>query len=137
MKSRICRLLLSLLVLVSASVTVMAQSRDEGQDQQATPEKPSWRCLPETTVVAAHVPDPSGFTEALRQRTKLGEKFLSKAYREKVWKAIKEQDADGWEEMTKDLERFGLKPDDAVDLLRMAGARRSWLSHASSAARWW
>ncbi len=72
----------------------------------------SWDCLPKQTLVAFHVPDAVGMLKELRQQTKLGKVILSQERFDGLERLIKEMDRDGWDQMTEDLGRFGLRPED-------------------------
>lgn len=83
--------------------------------------RPSWECLPETTAVMVRLPQPGGFVEALKARTKFGATVLDGQRMEKIGKLVldnlrragAEEALDGMEES---LAKYGLEKNDPTAL---------------------
>ena len=66
--------------------------------------RPSWECLPDDTVAMVRLPQPAGFLETLRTRTKFGAVFLNAERMQKLWDLARDTWGGGDDE-----------PDDAAD----------------------
>jgi hypothetical protein len=79
--------------------------------------RPSWECLPEQTAVMVRLPQPRGFVDALKARTKFGATVLDGQRMEKIGKLVldnlrragAEEALDGMEES---LAKYGLEKND-------------------------
>ena len=93
------------LLLVVAALAAAAHAGDP---------RPSWQCLPDGTAVMLRMPEPAGFLEALRARTKFGAVGLSEQRVKGAWKMLLDQFAGdgGWEEFEQSLGTYGLDAKD-------------------------
>lgn len=84
--------------------------------------RPSWECLPEDTAFMLRMPQPAGFLEALRTRTKFGAVALSERRLEGIWKlALDAARADGTpddEDLETSLAKYGLSTADLTAAFR-------------------
>lgn len=85
--------------------------------------RPTWECLPEDTAVMVRLPDPAGFLDAIRTRTKFGGIVLTDDRLRAGWNLLLDklkQDGTGerFEELEKSLAKYGLERDDVEGLLR-------------------
>lgn len=94
-----------------------------GRVEAAEGPRPSWECLPEDTAVMVRLPDPAGFLDAIRTRTKFGGIVLTDDRLRAGWNLFLDklkQDGAGerFEELEKSLAKYGLERDDVEGLLR-------------------
>lgn len=82
--------------------------------------RPSWQCLPDDTAVMLRMPEPAGFLEALRSRTKFGAVALSEQRMRGIWNLLLDEVAsdDGMEEFERTLGRYDLRPEDVSATFR-------------------
>ena len=100
---------------------VVAAASAVGAGATAADLRPSWECLPEKTAVMVRLPQPRGFVDALRSRTKFGATALGPQRLEKIGKLVldnlrragAEEAVDGMEES---LAKYGLEKDDPTAL---------------------
>lgn len=76
--------------------------------------RPSWQCLPEDTAVMLRMPEPAGFLEAIRFRTKFGAVALSEQRMRGVWDLVLDEfgGIDGPEDFEQMLGKYDLHADD-------------------------
>ena len=104
-------------ILYALAVTTSAV----GAGAAAAELRPSWECLPEKTAVMVRLPQPRGFVDALKARTKFGATVLGPQRLEKLGKLVldnlRRADAgeavDGMEES---LAKYGLEKTDPTAL---------------------
>ena len=83
---------------------------------QAEDLRPSYECLPETTVAAVRVHDPEKTVEAFRTNTRLGQVFFAPDRIARAIDLFKAQDPEQWEELQEKLGELGLEPGDLLDM---------------------
>jgi len=79
--------------------------------------RPSWECLPAGTAVMLRMPDPAGFLEAVRTRTKFGAVALSEQRLQGCWNLLLEKLRDDGaatdvEDLEKSLAKYALRAED-------------------------
>jgi len=77
---------------------------------------PSWTLVPDTTVLIARL-QATEFLAALRRQTKFGAVVLSPDRVERAMQLWQSEKKDDWEELSKELGKYGLKLDDVRQLL--------------------
>lgn len=96
-------------VILAAAVGLQAASADGL--------RPSWECLPAGTAVMLRMPDPAGFLQAVRTRTKFGAVALSEQRLQGYWNLVLEKLRDdgaaaGVEDLEKTLAKYELRKED-------------------------
>lgn len=100
---------------------VVAAALAVGAGATAADLRPSWECLPEKTAVMVRLPQPRGFVDAVKARTKFGATVLGPQRLEKLGKLVLdnlrraggEEAVDGMEES---LAKYGLEKNDPTAL---------------------
>lgn len=98
-------------------LAVIAVAAPAWADNTAAPARPSVQALPDSTLGVAHLPDPTGYANAMRQRTMLGQLIFSPEQRQRIEDFIAEHMKDADADLAEGLRRYGLEKQDLPQLV--------------------